>query len=211
MVVPNESITYGWGKKYKSMASIFYDKLKDIEAHRGEKDYLLKHYNQRDKRTGVTRFELRIMKEMIKQTKQTFSPVEVDHGIKRLGNLLKKGLSRIKITDPKYPKFHQKIESEIDRYFDVDIPINSPRVKQDYDFTMMTKQMIGIASSILYKSARYREIAENLDSPELMTDLMQIIFREALHNPHGLTKCNDLFVRIQEEKQIRENPLKTRV
>ena len=211
MVVPQESITYGWGTKYKSISAIFYDKIKDIQASKGEKDYLLKHYANRDKRTGITRFEIRIMKEMIRRRKKIYSPISAEFQATELGELIKAGLKRVKMTDPKYPNFNEKIEKEIDQYFCIDIKQNIPRQRAEYDTTMLAKQMIGIAAAITKRSPRFREIAEQLESGEMLAELMKGIFNEYLNMPFGLTKAHETFVKIAQERDIIKSSPKTHV
>lgn len=204
MVVPKQSITYGWGTKYKSLTAIFYDKLADIAAGNGEKNYLLDHYKDRDKRTGVTRFEIRVMKEFLKRTGQEYFIQELTFPTKHIGSAIKKCVERVKMSDRRYPQFHENISKEIDTYFSLDINVDFPRVKEEYDVSQLSKQMIGIAAAIIRKSPRFKEIVEGMNAWQFVPELMVGMFREHLHMPHGLTKCEDLFVRISEAKRKRE-------
>lgn len=207
MIVPRESITYGWGTKYKSLAAIFYDKLKDISEHKGEKDYLLKHYEGRDRRSGVTRFELRVMKESIKQSGQIYPLESLTTKSPDLRDLVTGTFNRIVIKDPRYATLPEVFTDYAGRYFSGNYRIAEKREPTNYDISQLQKQMFGTALAICRQHRGYREIAANLNDPEHLAELLNGVFLEALYLPGAENK---LLSFLDEVKAI-EKQLKTKV
>ena len=204
MVVPRESITYGWGTKYKSLAAIFYDKLLDIQAANGAKDFFLKHYEKRDKRAGVTRFELRIMKEMFKATEKTFSIENLSARAPEFAELAEKAMRRIIVTDPEYLQFKTTYLEQVHNFFSGTAGEIRERPKIEYDTIQLRKQLVGIALAIAKKNDWSRELAENPPDAETLLQMLVGICQESVFNPEVAQK----YIAIAEDKTPKFTPEK---
>ncbi len=183
MIVPGESITYGWGTRYKKLAVIWYDKLADIFASNGKKDYFLKHYQGIDSRKGVTRLELRLMREIWRQEEKKLFLSDVVKRSKDIKEILWNQVTKINNRDKRWIGSESEIANALEKEFD-----GKEREAQEVEtpttnINQLQITTIGLLYRIAYLKQNTREELLKAKDPGELIAILEETFSNLFQNP----------------------------